>query len=63
MTYHKWTPLPKAMGPLMGAGMTGTGKNRQFGYPYLHPHGLPKPVLLPSYNVFCLRYLTMLSLP
>ena len=37
-TYHKWTPLLKAMGPLTGAGMTGTSKNRQFGYPYLYPH-------------------------
>ena len=38
MTYHKWTPLPKATGPLMGVSMTKTGKNRQFGYPYPYPH-------------------------
>ena len=38
MTYHKWTPLPKATGPLTGVGMTGMSKNRQFGYLYLYPH-------------------------
>ena len=37
MTYHKGMCL-KATGLLMGAGMIGMGKNKQFSYlyPYLH---------------------------
>ena len=36
MTYHKGMHL-KATGPLMGAGIIGMGKNKQFNYLYPYP--------------------------